>query len=101
MATPYTWVVVNRLSAALLIAFLSTVSTLDLIACPDGCADESPLSQTVPAAPSTCPLCHGWSAVTVAAAYSPAVTRVIVEALAVTAERTPYLRRIEHPPRVA
>ena len=91
----------SRLFAALLIALLATVSALDLVACPDGCADESPMSQTLPTAPSVCPLCHGWSGVTVAVPYSPAVTRVIVEALAVTAERTPHLPRIEHPPKVA
>jgi len=39
--------------------------------------------------------------VTVAVTYSPAITRVVVEALAVTAEHTPYLPRIEHPPKVA
>jgi hypothetical protein len=92
---------VSRLSAALLIALLSTVSTLDLVACPDGCADESPMSQTLPTAPSVCPLCHGWSAVTIAVTYSPPVTLVIVEAPAVTPERTPHLPRIEHPPKGA
>ena len=91
----------SRVFAALLIALLATVSTLDLVACPDGCADESPMTQTLPTAPSPCPLCHGWSGVTVAVTYSPSVTRVVVEALAVFPERTPHLPRIEHPPRVA
>ena len=91
----------SRWFAALLIALLSTVSTLDLVACPDGCADESPMSQTLPTAPSVCPLCHGWSGVTAAVPYSPAVTRVLAAVLAVSPERTPHLPRIEHPPKVA
>lgn len=91
-----------RLIASLLVCFIVAVTTLDRVACPDGCTDETPAQSAAPAAsPSACTLCHGWSPAVSLASPSP----VAPETLEIQGPREHELAShpptIDHPPRPA
>jgi hypothetical protein len=82
------------------IALLVLVTTVDRVACPDGCTDEQ-ASHAGSSAPSACGLCHGWSGPEPVKAVEPGARSIV---LALAFDRVPHAAHpptIDHPPRLA
>jgi hypothetical protein len=91
-----------RTLIGILVVILLGVTTLDRVACPDGCTDEPAGHSSAPAAQaSICGLCQGWSAPAVSSNSRPAGHVALLDVSILTAERSAHPLRIEHPPKHA
>jgi hypothetical protein len=88
---------VARLLGAFVVVLVTFVTSVDIVACPDGCATASPASRSA----NACPLCHGWSGFATVVSSPPALTPSIAEPLQVSHLSIPFLPSIEHPPKSA
>jgi len=88
-----------RLVACLLVCLVVAVTTLDRVACPDGCTDETPAHSASPgASASACTLCHGWSPAVGIAGPSPVAPASLVRLGLRVYELTSHPPAIDHPP---
>lgn len=89
-----------RLVVAVLAAVvLLTVTTADLVACPDGCTDEAAEHNT--AETSACAICHGWHDGVAIISPQPIAIAVVRESTPVPPLPSPTPRALDHPPRLA
>lgn len=84
--------------AALLACLFVMMATADLVACQDGCTDESPAQAAAGSQPSACTLCHGWNSDPVVVVLRP-IPHVTAPAPPVAADPIgPVVPTIELPP---
>jgi len=83
----------------LLVAVLLAVTTLDRIACPDGCTDSAD-DHSAPTA-LACTWCNGCSGPATESLQPNVVVAAWTGPTDISFERSPFLPAIEHPPKTA
>ena len=91
----------RKLAPVLMACLLGMITTVDRVACPDGCTDSAPLHRSDAAAPSVCGLCHGWSGPTLSSDDRPIAQPARAFEPPDAIEHAAHLPAIDHPPRVA
>lgn len=96
---------VHFVQAAVMAATLAVVTTIDRVACVDGCTDQAPRQEpSTPSpttSPSVCGLCHGWNGPSIIDTGAPAPRLVATTAAVVSNETPAHDPPPDHPPKLA
>jgi hypothetical protein len=90
---------VHALLTVFAVALLVAATTVDRVACPDGCTDEARQHGGL-SAPSVCGLCHGWNEPDPVRAVEPAARLIVPASVVDRGDHAAHLPAIDHPPRL-